>query len=322
MYKLPSPKRIIMWALTYKCNASCEYCYLADYQQPMPDISYNDYKTIATKIINSPWKPDAIWLTGGEPTVLPFFAEIVDILTSAGMKVVINTNSLVKDHNLKNILNAQPSGIIVSVDNNLNEQLESGYNRGIPASKILERIQFISNNKSPNTLLGTAVVLSKYTLDTFDDYISKMIELGVDYVSINPMHGNDSLSLEQYNRFCAKLETYRKNCNILFPSKFYFDLLRETLFSHIDFYAPCPAMQSFYFISPWGYVYPCSNEIWHATDSYVNMLTSDDWFNKAKEIGRNQQLNLSTTSKCFGERCAGCWKLFFDTIFSGELLYQ
>ena len=25
------PKKIIMWALTYDCNASCEYCYLKDY---------------------------------------------------------------------------------------------------------------------------------------------------------------------------------------------------------------------------------------------------------------------------------------------------
>ena len=321
MYKLPSPKRIIMWALTYKCNASCEYCYLADYQQPMPDISYEDYIAIATRIINHPWRPDAVWLTGGEPTVLPFFPEIVDILTSAGMKVVINTNSLVQDQNLKKILSAKPSGIIVSVDNNLNEQLESGYNRGIPASKILDRIQFISKHKSPKTLLGTAVVLSKYTLDSFDDYLSKMIELGVDYVSINPMSGNDSLSLEQYNRFCAKLESYRKNSNILFPSKFYFDLLKETLYSDDSLCVPCPAMQSFYFISPWGYIYPCSNEIWHVTDSYVNMLTCDDWLSQAQEISRNQQLNLSTTSKCYGKRCAGCWKLFFDTIFSGGLLY-
>lgn len=26
------PKKIIMWALTYDCNASCEYCYLKDFR--------------------------------------------------------------------------------------------------------------------------------------------------------------------------------------------------------------------------------------------------------------------------------------------------
>ena len=109
MVRKPLAKHILMWALTYRCNASCEYCYLKDYRQPYKDINEEQCFLIAQKIVTcNDWQPQAIWLTGGEPTILPFLSKLVSYFENNGISVVLNTNSMIDREKMSRVLNAAP----------------------------------------------------------------------------------------------------------------------------------------------------------------------------------------------------------------------
>ena len=187
------PKNIIMWALTYNCNARCEYCYLNDYKQPKPTIKEEQYFEIAKKIVNSSFKVDAIWLTGGEPTI--------------------------KD------------------------------------------VEVLENN----------------------------------------------------------IKKIKEDVDILLPSEYYLSLIyqyyKDELVEHF-----CPSLINYFFISPWGYIYPCSNENWQTFNGFEFDLTNEDndWHEKISIIRDNylKSWPKTTLSSCFSSRCIGCFKVYYDTIFT------
>lgn len=74
------PKNIIMWALTYRCNMSCEYCFVRQKVENWDEIDDSDCLSLAKKLCDSfsNWKPDAIWLTGGEPTLRTTIGNIIE----------------------------------------------------------------------------------------------------------------------------------------------------------------------------------------------------------------------------------------------------
>ena len=86
-----------------------------------------------------------------------------------------------------------------------------------------------------------------------------------------------------------------------------------------DFEVLCSALEDYFFISPWGYIYPCSNEGWQKFDSLkFNLLNSKDWYLDIQNITSTVGWKRSTKSNCFGDRCVGCFKLYYDTVFTGD----
>ena len=69
-----------------------EYCYLKDYVKPHKELNKTDCFKIAEKIVeNENWRPQAIWLTGGEPTILSFlnFSSVCDIRNRLAINSVL-----------------------------------------------------------------------------------------------------------------------------------------------------------------------------------------------------------------------------------------
>lgn len=319
MDRAPRAKRIIMWALTYKCNADCEYCYLKNYMQPFRDIKKQQYFELAQKIVAcQEWQPQAVWLTGGEPTILPFLPDLISYFEEHNISTVLNTNALVSNEQMKEILLAGPTGIIVSFDSN-SQLMISG--RNIPASEIVEKLEFISRNKNKKTLLGVATVLTNETINGLFDHASRMENIGVDYLSLNPMHNWKTDDIRQLSVDLEnQIQMIKSNLRIKIPSDLYLSLIKK----HYNKEHPdlqCPSLRDYFFISPWGYIYPCSDEGWQKYNGFeFDLLGSHNWY---REVNAQRPINWEkrTSSSCFSDRCIGCFKLYFDSIFTGELEY-
>jgi radical SAM protein with 4Fe4S-binding SPASM domain len=319
MVTLPKVKKILMWALTYKCNGSCEHCFLKNYNQPYEDINKEQCFILANKIINNTdWRPEAIWLTGGEPAILDFLPELIQLFYNNDISVVLNTNSIISDDKLKNILNAKPKGIIVSLDSTSDEKICEKNRRSFSSKDILEKLKYIIKNKNSETILGTSVVLMEETIEGLYDYAKEMQKLGVEYISLNPLHSEEV----NYNKiapaFYENILKIRLENIIKLPGEFYTDFIYEYFTSQIREPYSCPALENYFFISPWGYIYPCSNEIWQGDDSNsFDMLNMNNWYNDVITLKEKRGFQSKTTrSSCFGNRCIGCWKLYYDTIFT------
>ena len=90
-------KNVLMWAMTYRCNMACEYCYVRELVKNYDELDDAACLAAAKKLANDPsFRPDAVWLTGGEPTLRRPLPDVVRILREAGIATVINTNGFSK----------------------------------------------------------------------------------------------------------------------------------------------------------------------------------------------------------------------------------
>lgn len=319
MAQFQHPKRIIMWALTYNCNASCEYCYLRDYVQPYNQLKKNDCFRVAENIVkNKNWKPQAIWLTGGEPTILSFLPELIKYFQRNGIPCVVNTNGLITGAPLNDLLNSNPKGLIVSIDSNSHHPEK--FKRSFSYEYLREQIKYIAAQKNDSTILGTATVITRDTVSGLYEYAKDMQEIGVDYISLNPMHGEENDDPDGIANCLEKqLADIKHNLRIKIPSDFYLDIVLNLYKNNNDYEILCPSLRDYFFISPWGYVYPCSNEGWQKYNCLeFDMLKLKDWYIEVQRIINAIGWKRNSKSSCYSNRCVGCFKLYYDTIFTED----
>jgi organic radical activating enzyme len=84
----------INWNLTNKCNFSCSYCHPYNYEGSSPTFDLEVYKEFIVKIINhiDDDRQLVVSFTGGEPTAMPHFEELLEFLVENGVQVGLTTN--------------------------------------------------------------------------------------------------------------------------------------------------------------------------------------------------------------------------------------
>jgi MoaA/NifB/PqqE/SkfB family radical SAM enzyme len=78
---------MIYWVLTRRCNFECIYCHR--HQKDDENISINDFQKIKD-FVNTIMNKTEIFLTGGEPTISPYFFDIIENINYN--KFSINSN--------------------------------------------------------------------------------------------------------------------------------------------------------------------------------------------------------------------------------------
>lgn len=310
-------KNIIMWSLTYRCNMHCEYCFLKEKIKCWEELTDNECIELANKIASdNSWRADAIWLTGGEPTIRKCLPELISIFESNGIRCVITTNGFCGDETLSRLLESKPRGINVSLESIDDE--ENSKVRG-NTEKVVDCIKKIAQNKAKNTILGVSSVVSPENIGKTLAFSKEIQKIGVEYLSINPLiGGNGYYTAENFAEFREMCCIIKAEKNIKLPNDFYFNLVEDFFLDKRKYNIPCPAGDSYMFIAPWGSAYPCSNEMWQSEKRggvfVQNQSSLKQVFESLKQLYDTD--SLTTRSSCFGERCIGCWKLYYDTIFT------
>jgi len=93
--------------ITSRCNLTCPICYYGDSKNPA-DISLAEFEyRLETLLRTEGGKLDVLQISGGEPTLHPNFAEILEIAASKEIgRILINTNGLrlLNDDRIINII--------------------------------------------------------------------------------------------------------------------------------------------------------------------------------------------------------------------------
>ncbi len=116
---------VISWNLTYRCNLTCEHCYLD--AGPRPEVhtdAFADRRELPTagclRVIDevAAFAPECLLiLTGGEPLLRRDIIDIVRYAASKGLWVVIGTNGVRITQNLAEILQREGArGMSLSLD--------------------------------------------------------------------------------------------------------------------------------------------------------------------------------------------------------------
>ena len=310
-----------MWAMTYRCNMSCSFCFLRNKVCTNNEMSSDEILVLAENIAtNTQWKPDAIWLTGGEPTIIESLPEVVGIFEKSGIRSIITTNGLCNNNSLNQIISSNPKGITVSLEV---KKDNSDVNLRDFRDKVLTNIQQIAKDKSDYTTLGVSCVLFPDIITSLSDFAKEMKELGVEYLSVNPVIGHRkpyTYTLQDFNELESQIKYISAIIGLRMPSQFFFSLVKDYYLSCSKKHLKCPAGSSFYFISPWGEWLPCSDERWQQGKEINQYLSTQVDFNLIQHnLESNYYVsNIFTDSECFSDRCIGCWKLYYDTIFTNN----
>lgn len=311
-----------MWALTYRCNMSCEYCYLHDKIHNWSELSSEEMIILANHIANnSKWKPDAVWMTGGEPTIIDCLPELIQIFENAEIKSVLTTNGYCSPSVLYDILRSKPRGINVSLDS---LDITTNDKARAYTKDVIKNLRSIVQNKDSYTILGVSSVFTPASIPTLIEFARDLKKIGVEYLSLNPIVGEGKVyKKEDFDLLSCVLNEIRESIGLIIPSSFYFSLAKDYYLSEGEMLLKCPAGSSYYFIAPWGEWLPCSNEIWQCKQAITNGCETKGLNDDLDYNTINAHLNaeyhvdeIFSNSVCFNDRCIGCWKLYYDTVFT------
>ncbi|HYV84945.1 MAG TPA: radical SAM protein [Patescibacteria group bacterium] len=116
---------VVSWNLTYRCNLSCEHCYLDAGGAPqVTDDAFSDRNELSTEqcfaVIDdlAAFAPECLTiLTGGEPLLRRDILQIVGRAAQRGLFVVVGTNGVRITANLSRLLkDAGARGLSLSLD--------------------------------------------------------------------------------------------------------------------------------------------------------------------------------------------------------------
>jgi MoaA/NifB/PqqE/SkfB family radical SAM enzyme len=90
------PPPVIVWHLTGDCNLSCAHCYAAEEGR---DAARGMETREAHRFIDklSELRPPSLLLSGGEPTMHPYFFDYLSLARARGLNVSISTNGTLID---------------------------------------------------------------------------------------------------------------------------------------------------------------------------------------------------------------------------------
>lgn len=173
--------------LTDNCNLNCEWC--------TDKVLRKNRATLGLEIIDRLFREfgeNGTGVTlegGGEPTLHPDFHEVVDLGFRYGVDLGLITNGTVDIsdcvHKLK--------WVRISLDSSTKDEYLT--EKGIDHfEKVLENLRRLSYARNPQkTLVGVGYVLTTRNQGDLEGLITKLDEMGVDYVYFRPVEEMDEL---------------------------------------------------------------------------------------------------------------------------------
>lgn len=293
--------------LTEKCNLSCKMCIRG--KQVGNDLSFDTLKMLLSR--DQALMYNDIVITGGEPTLHPYFIDITKYMCRYSKTVTITTNGILNyyvDHfyHIDNVL------FQVSVDG---DEMAHDEIRGRGSYyKTMETINLFSNKKIPFAIASVVNQSNQNAMFNLGSIIEKfdnLLHWKLSYeMPFGDANWNESLGVEEWNNFVDTIIS-KTHCKILIKKMFAFSLydrywnqLNAIKNSKRLLCNNCGSVKNKIYIYPNFNVYPCTC----LQDFCIGNLESSDL---------NEILN-SNIAKCFSNYeirkdslCYSCkYKLF------------
>lgn len=307
------------------CNLSCRYCNGTSGTPPPGEISFETIKHVIAQVKDLGGE-SVVVIGGGEPTIYPYFRELISYINGIGMIPVVITNTTTMTLDLAKFLYDENASVLGKLD-----------------SLVEEKQDFLSGRK------GTYKKIQK-GLDNlihvgFAECDPENLRLGVSFVTT-------SLTLDETPdiwRFCRKNNIY-PNQELLIPrgrAKTHWSSLTATLqqihdvkekLLEIDqkefgytwlIHAPLTGsgcLQHMYsiYLTSMGYVRPCADvdiKLFNVKDMKIKDILETPFFQAARHIEKHL---AGKCNECeYTRECVGCRGLAFSTgISEGMGIYE
>jgi radical SAM protein with 4Fe4S-binding SPASM domain len=294
------------WAVTYRCNLHCPFCYSESGPQrplgPGPETRRRLVERLAD------WGVLEVALGGGEPTLLPDFAELLATIRAAGMVPNVTTNGTVCNDNVVQAL-AQHAGVVhLSADRP--DLLDAARGRGVFA-RLQQTARML---RAAGVRLGVNLLLTPDNISDLCGSLQVLLDLGVQAVTF--LRPKGAWAAEHWPSFptakdlaCLK-EELTSFLQARPPLRLYVDTALRGEWAQAGLLQDpepeilgCGGGQRHVAVTPEGNVYPCSHQ--RRPDYRLGNLLTDNqerlWSKGSGWAGRQRYL-----SDCHGVQCPCC----------------
>lgn len=198
----------IVWSMTNKCNLMCRHCGTREAHKGLAEPDRRDFEHIKSEIIKA--GVTEVVLTGGEPTLSPYFCEAIEGFSKAFIPVSIMTNGTNIDEKMAALFKKyNVRQVAVSIDNT--PEQPSGLR---DASSLKKTIKGIKAMKDYGIFVSAVTTVHSENIGLLDDIRSMILETGADQWGIRPVlpFGKDECG--RINLLSAsQLNILRKYCH-------------------------------------------------------------------------------------------------------------
>jgi radical SAM protein with 4Fe4S-binding SPASM domain len=159
--------------ITSKCNINCVYCHNSDYANKQDDLTTEEIIKLI-KNMKKRYPINKILLTGGEPLLNNNIVEIVETISSLGIKADLVTNGkLLTRDKIVELSKAGLKRIRLSIDGLEEHKL---FRKGSDPFELWDLAGFIVNETNIDLCIHT--VCSSHNVNTLFDVYKKVLEVG------------------------------------------------------------------------------------------------------------------------------------------------
>lgn len=265
--------KVIDWRISGVCNDNCLYCY-----GPSKKICPDDkiINSIVSKILDA--NVGIVRFSGGEPTLVNNFPEILKTISNSGKSIVLSTNGA-KYIDYKNEIDLQIDKLNLPLDGyNAEIQSKCGHSKK-SFDKVLHILDGFKNSE-PSFPIKVGTVLTKYnaSIENLKGIYSLLSQYKINSWKIyqyipegENADINHSISTATFNALEEQLSKYTENANF-----------------NIRFASQQSRSHAYFIIQPFGdVIIPCETNNTDFEEKIIgNILTDDinDLFSKWSEI--------------------------------------
>ncbi|MBN1946457.1 MAG: radical SAM protein [Bradymonadales bacterium] len=321
-------------ALTYRCNASCKFCYAGCRKSGLPDgwderrtLSYPEMCRVLEVIRNDARCP-SVSFTGGEPTLRPDLPELVAHARSLGLKVNLITNGQALGDRLVDEL---ASAGLDSAQVSLEGATAAVHDLQVGTTGAFDRLwKGIERLRSRSIRVHTNTTITRHNLGGLEQIVDLIAGRGLDRLTMNLVipsgmaaskRAGLQVSYREIGRHLLRVRDRACAAGVRFiwyspVPVCLFNTVAEGLSSQ-----GCAAADGLLHVNPAGEVLPCSS--FRHDESLGNLLARpfrEIWDSQAALFFRKKEMVPFTCKSCpHLSFCQGACILYWREVGLAEL---
>jgi len=203
--RITPTQRWVIWHVTDECNLECSYCY-GSFSGSSYKAAFDETKLLASEVAIRVLSDvealgfDYVHINGGEPLLHSAIESVLKAtLDLDRLRVWLLTNGTVRRQLVERIARGDFNidRLCFSIDT-FDAALGDVVRESTHA--VVSMIEFASRVRKVSTRLGAYVVLSTVTIGDFSDTARRLVDLGFDYINLQPVflppgHADEHLAL-------------------------------------------------------------------------------------------------------------------------------
>lgn len=301
---------MIAWEITDKCNLRCIYCYKNSKEFNINTDNFEIIKKVVKEISTIP-SIRVISVTGGEPTLSPYFEYVIKKLYKLKRYIVITTNGMIKQRKrIAEILKKYRKKLRIQISIEGKKETHEFFRGKNTFNETITTAKLFSKNNIPISFMITAF---KSNIKQLEYVLNLQKGIGADFVAIErfiPTGIGSSLKKELISKkdfilLLRKVKQLQKK-----GEKIY---LNDPLCSINTRGVGCSAGISSLAITSTGLVLPCSKLRIPVGDIKKEKLL-DIWKNSTllKKLRNRRNLKGKCQSCIYRNHCGGCRALTYS----------